>query len=220
MKRLTALILALVMMLCAAPALAEGGEVSYEKIVEAMLDLKALADGDFMSIKGVPEEVQQRARDWTAGIDDTPDLVVRLDVEDSSIVKEYRAMFKSEHEMVSYEAQSTAVGEIINYSFVMAAMENPDPEKSYNELAEVLSALNHNLIYADPIAEDGAVLYVVFYEDALPIFLLTNVENGAVSLTAYIVPSDDLAACSSYARVAFWFLGWGCPLSGGEVKPE
>lgn len=220
MKRMMALLMALAMLLCAMPALAEGGEIPYAKVVEAALSLREAAYGDFLTLKGVPEDLQETARDWTAGIDDTPDLVVCMDVNDSALVKEYRAMFRSEHPMVSYEAQSTAVGEIMSYSMVMAAYETPELEKSFNEAIDVNSALNHNMMYADSAAEEGTMLYVVLYKDALPIFILTNVENGAVSLTAYIIPSNELASYTSYARVAFWFMGWGCNMTGKEIKPE
>lgn len=220
MKRLTALLLALTLLFAAVPAFALGGEISYEEIVAAALNLRQTAHGDFMDIKGIPMDIQGMARDWTAGIDDTPDLVVRMDVNDSAVVKEYRAMFRAEHPMVSYEAQSTGVGEIISYSMVYSAYESNDPEKAYDRMADVNTALNHNVLYASPDAEDGAVLYVVLYEDALPILLLTNIENGATSLTTYILSSDELSKCGSYAQVAFWFMRWGCPMTGAEIRPE
>lgn len=220
MKRVMALLLALTMLLAAAPACALGGEISYDEIVAAALSLRQTAHGDFMDIKGIPMDIQGMARDWTAGIDDTPDLVVRMDVNDSAVVKEYRAMFRAEHPMVSYEAQSTGVGEIISYSMVYSAYESNDPEKAFDRMADVNTALNHNVLYASPDAQDGAVLYVVLYEDALPILLLTNIENGATSLTTYILSSDELAKCGSYAQVAFWFMRWGCPMTGAEIRPE
>lgn len=219
MKRLMALLLTL-LLCCAVPAMAEGGEISYGRIVESMLTLREMARSDFMTLKGVPESIQDDAREWTAAIDDTPDLVVRLDVNNSPHVAQYRAIFKSEHPMVSYEAQSTGVGEIINSAMSIAAYESLRPEDAYYRMGDVLGALNHSEIYADPAAEEGTMLYIVLYEGAEPIFLLTNVENGAVSLTPYIIPCVALADCESYAEVAMWFLSWGCPISGGEVLPE
>lgn len=219
MKRLLALLVTL-SLLCAAPAFAAGGEIPYERIVGSMLYLRELAHGDFMTIKGVPEDVQADAREWTAAIDDTPDLIVRLDVNDCAHVAQYRAIFKSEHPMVSYEAQSTGVGEIMNTAMIVAAYENLRPEQAYYRMGDVVSALNHRELYADPDAQEGCVLYIVLYEGAEPVFLLTNVENGAVSLTAYIIPCMALSECESYLDVAMWFMGWGCPISGAEVRLE
>ncbi|MBQ2952700.1 MAG: hypothetical protein IJE07_04015 [Clostridia bacterium] len=220
MKRIVSLMLAVLMLLSAAPAMAAGGEISYAQVVDACMKLRALAHGDFMDIKGIPDDVQGRARDWTAGIDETPELVVWLDVYNCSYVLQYKAVFKSEHPMVSYEAQSTAISVILNGAMSMAAMETLQPEKYYTQSAQVNNALGSNWIYADAAAEDGGTFYVVLYEDALPVLILTNVENGAVSLSSYIIPSSDLAACTSYAEVAMWFMSWGCPMSGAEVKPE
>lgn len=220
MKRFVAMLLAMLLLSCALPAMAEGGEVSYARIVETMIDLRELAQGDFMTLKGVPESIQADAITWTEGIGETPRLVVRLDVYKTAHVRQYAALFKSEHPMVSYEAQSTGVGEIINSALSVAAMEALRPEETYFRTIDVLNALNHSVLYADPAAEEGCVLYVVLYDEAEPIFMLTNVENGAVSLTTYIIPSAELADCKSYAEVAMWFLRWGCPVSGAEIRPE
>lgn len=220
MKRLMAMMLAAMLILFAAPALALGGEVPYWRIVDTMLNLREVAHGDFMSIKGVPANVQEDARAWTEAIDDTPDLVVRLDVYDTAHVAQYRAIFKSEHPMVSYEAQSTGVGEIMNTAMVVAAYENIRPESMYYRMGDVVNALGYRELYADPDAEDGCVLYIVLYEGAEPVFLLTNVENGAVCLTPYIIPCMALSECESYPEVVMWFMSWGCPISGAEVRPE
>lgn len=220
MKRFTALLLTLTLLCAALPALAAGGEMSYSRIVETMLDLRSVIEGDFLTLKGVPESIQADALAWTEGVNDSPRLVVRLDVYATAHVRQYAAIFKSEHPIVSYEAQSTGVGEILNTAFSVAAMETLRPEDTYARIGGVLNALDHSILYADPEAEEGGMLYVVFYDNAEPILLLTNVENGAVSLTTYIVPSAELADCRSYADVAMWFLSWGCPISGAEIKPE
>lgn len=220
MKRVVSLLLVLALLLCAVPALAAGGEISYDRVVEACMGLRALAHGDFMDIRGVPEDVQGRARDWTAAIDETPDLVVWLDVYNCAFVLQYKALFKAEHPMVSLEAQSTAISEILNGAMSMAAMETPQPERYYSQATQVANALDYRHIYADAAAEEGGGFYVVLYEDALPVLLLTNVENGAVSVSAYIIPSGELAACTSYAQVAMWFMRWGCPITGAEVKAQ
>lgn len=220
MKRIIAMLLAALLACAAIPALASGGEVSYDRLVQCAVALRAMAYGDFMTLKGVPDTIQGMAMDWTAGIDDTPDLVVRLDVYGSAVVLQYKAVFKSEHPMVSMEAQSTGVGEIMNAVYSLAAYEYPQPERAYNQFFEVHKALNFDEIYADPTAEEGHQLYLLLYENAEPLFILVNAENGAVSLTPYIVPSMELANCESYAQVAMWFMRWGCPMVGEEVRPE
>lgn len=219
MKRILAMALAALLVLTAVPALASGGEVGCDRLVQCAVSLRAMAYGDFMTLKGVPEDIQGMARDWTAGIDDTPDLVVRLDVYGSAVVLQYKALFKSEHPMVSLEAQSTGVGEIMNAVYTMAAYEYPQPERSYNQFFDVHSALNFDEIYADPAIEEGGQLYLLLYENAEPLFILVNAENGAVSLTPYIVPSMELAECGSYAQVAMWFMRWGCPMTGEQLTP-
>ena len=220
MKRVMALLTALLLVCSALPALAAGGEVPTQRLVETAMSLRALAYGDFMTIKGVPENIQGMARDWTAGIDETPEMIVRLDISECAAVLQYRAMFKSEHPMVSYEAQSTGMGEVINAALIISAYESPRPETAYFQITNVLNALGHSELYADPEAQSGNMLYILFYEDAEPLFILANVENGAVSLTTYIVPSMELAECTSYAQVALWFMRMGCPISGAELTLE
>ena len=73
---------------------------------------------------------------------------------------------------------------------------------------------------ADPDAPEGYALYFLLWEDAEPLFILTNVENGAVSLTTYVVPSMELAECSTYAQLAMWFMRVGCPITGAEIRPQ
>ncbi len=119
-----------------------------------------------------------------------------------------------------YEAESTGVGEIINGALTMAAMELPDPQAAYTRMSQVHSALGYDEMRADPDTPAGGQLYLLLYEGAEPLLILTNAENGAVSLTTYIIPSMELAECDSYADVALWFLRWGCPLTGEEVQPE
>ncbi len=221
MKRMMTLLLALMMIFSVTAALAEKpGEVSYERLVEAAMDLRETAFGDFLTLKGVPDDIQGMARDWTEGIDETPELVVRLDVMECPAVLQYRALFKAEHPLVSYEAESNGVGEIVNTLLVLAAYETPQPEAAYRKTINVLSALNHNSIYADPDAPEGCALYFLLWEDAEPLFILTCVENGAVSLVPYIVPSMELAECSTYAQLVFWFMRVGCPITGAEILPE
>ena len=221
MKRMLTLLLVLLLTVGVQGALAEKpGEVSYERIVEAAMSLRESAHGDFMDIKGIPEDIQGRARDWTEGIDETPELLVFLDVAQSPLVLQYRAIFKAEHPMVAYEAESNAVADLINSLMFLAAYETPHPERTYNQLVDVLNGLNRSSLYADPDALDGYALYFVLWEDAEPLFILPSVENGAVALTSYIIPSMELAECSTYAQLVFWFMRMGCPITGAEILPE
>lgn len=220
MKRMMAIVLALMLVLALNAASAAGGEVGYDRLVGCAMRMRAVAQGDFMDLKGVPEDTQGLVRDWTKGIDETPDLVLRMDVYGSAHVLQYKALFKSEHPLVSMEAQSTGVGEIINGAMTMAAMETYQPEATYRRCAQANTALDYDEIYADPDAQEGGQLYILLYADAEPLFILTNVENGAVALTCYIIPSMELASCTSYAQAAMWFMSWGCPLTGAEVKAE
>lgn len=218
--RVTALAAALLMLCSAACAETLGGQIAYGRLVECARELYELAYGDFMTLKNVPWDVQSVAQDWTAAYSGEPALVVRLDVYGSAHVLQYRAVFKSEHPLVSLEAQSTGVGEIINGALTMAAYDSLQPQAAYTRMMHVHNALNFNEMYADADIPEGGQLYVLLYEEGEPLFILSNAENGAVSLTTYIIPSMSLAECRTYADVAMWFMRWGCPISGDEVRPE
>lgn len=219
MKRLTAILLALVLCMGLLTAYADGAELSYDRVVQMAMHMRNMAAGDYLTIKGAPESAMQLAREWSAGIDDTPELIVRMDIDDSGYVLEYRAMFKAEHPMVGYEAESNAMVDIISYSMVYAAYESVVAESAYEDCVEINGLLDAAMIFADDV-EPGSALYIVLYEDAQPIFILATAENGAVSLQGLFVPSRDLAKCTSYAQVAFWFMRNGFPMTGAEVLPE
>ncbi len=219
MKRAISLLLALSLICCALPALAAGGEISYDRVVETALIVREMSFGDYMTFKGVPERMQNRARNWALGIDDTPDLVVRLDIGECPYVREYRAIFMSEHPMVSAEAQSDAMAIILNSAMLQATTESLTGP-TVQEVSEVNAAVNAGAIFADTEAEDGCALYIVLYENAQPLMILTSVENGAVMVHSRFVPSPRLAAASSYAEVALWFMRLGCPMTGAQVFPQ
>lgn len=219
MKRLIALLLVLVLCAGMTSASAEGAELSYDRVVQMAQHIRSMASGDYLTIRGAPEDLQKKAREWTAGIDDTPELIVRMDIDDAAYVLEYRATFKAEHPMVAYEAESNAMVDIMTYSMLYAVYESVVTEAALEDCWEINSLLNASMLYAGE-GEPGSALYIVLYEDAQPIFILATAENGAVSLQGMLVPGRNLAKCTSYAQVAFWFMRYGFPMTGEEVLPE
>lgn len=218
MKRVIALVLVLLMSACMLPAHAAGAELTYERAVEMAAYMRRIASGDYLAINGVPEELQRTAREWSAGIDGQPRMVVKLDVMESALILETRAGFIAEHPMVLYEAESTAMSYILNYAMLYAAMETVVAESAYEEITEVNSQLNCEMLYAEE-AEDGTGMYLVFYDDAEPLLILSSAESGAVSLRAYFVPSEKLARCANHGQVALWFMMYGMPMTCSEVTP-
>lgn len=220
MRKLIAIILLMTMCLTILPASAEGITVSYGRIAQMGLYMRELAAGDYMSLNGVEESVQRKAREWTAGINDAPRLVIRLDLENSPPVVSSNTIYMNEHPMVRFEAASNVVVEIISYCIAYAAMENVVAESAYEEIARVNMGLNSGMIYADAEAEDGMALYLVLYEDAQPLLILAIAENDAVSLNGWVLPSKGLSACSNYGQVLIWFMRNSFPMTGEEVRPE
>ena len=219
MKRAMTLLMALLLCAMLLPVQAEGAELSYERVVRMAMHMREMASGDYMTIAGAPESVQKRAREWAAGIDDTPELIVRLDIDEAALVKEYRAVFKSEHPMVGYEAESNAMSEVISYAMLYAFYESVVSESAFEEMLDVNELLKPTMLYAEE-GEPGSALYIVLYEGAQPIFILVTAENGAVHMQGMFVPGREIAKCTSYVQVAFWFMRKGLPMTGAEVLPE
>lgn len=216
MKRLIAMMLLLAMCMGMTAAHAEGAELTWSQAAEMAMYMRSLAWGDYMDIHGVPQELQSKARTWTDGITQTPRLVVRLDVENEPNVVAVRTSYLNEHPMVSFEAQSSAMGAIIAYSMLYAEYEDITAQTSYDETAAINTAIDCEMLYADK-AEPGTALYVVLYDNAQPLFILASAENDAVSLRGYLIPSRLLAKSTNYGQVALWFMRYGFPMTGQEI---
>lgn len=219
MKRLTALICAMVLCMGLLSAQAAGADLTYDRVVEMAQHMRTIASGDYLTMNGVPEDLQRVAREWVAGIDGEPRLVVRMNLENAAYLKEIRAMFTAEHPMVAFEAESTGLSWMISYLFLYAASETVVAESAYEQIAEVNGLLNCEMLYAEE-AEPGTGMYVVLYEGASPILIIASAENDAVSLFGVFVPSAKLSGCANYGQVAMWFLMNGFPMTGAQVLPE
>ena len=219
MKRLTAICLALLMCLCVLTAGADGAELTYARAVEMAQHMHAIASGDYMASNGVPESIQRRAREWAAGITGEPRLVVRLDLNEYAYIREISTTFMNEHPMVAYEAESSATSRIMISMMAYAAWESVVSESLFEEIVEVNTQLNCEMIYAEE-GETGYGMYLVFYEGAAPLLILSSGENGAVSLQASFVPSERLARCRNHGQVALWLMLNGISMTAQEVLPK
>jgi len=219
MRRIIAMIGVIVLCAWIVPVQAAGKELSYGRVIGMTEYMRQIASGDYLTIRGAPEDVQRKAREWAAKIDGHPRLVVRMDVEQTGYLMEIRGLFAAEHPMVAYEAESTGLSGLLGYLFACAAAESVVAEAAYEEIIGVNSSLNCEMIYAEE-GNNGTGLYVVIDEDAPPILILVTAENGAVSLTGMFLPSGRLARCTNHGQVAMWFLANGFPMTGEQVLPE
>ena len=81
MKRMIALMLTLLMLFSTVPALAAGADLSYEQAAAMAQHMRDLAAGDYLMLQGATEKLVRLAREWTAGVNETPRLVVKVDIE-------------------------------------------------------------------------------------------------------------------------------------------
>lgn len=226
MKRILSILTALMMM--AVPAFAEdaaeaaparvGAELTYERITAFCEYMKELSTGDYLDIKQVSQAQQDIAAGWAAGISGQPRMVVKLNVQDMSYIKEIRLMFMHEEEVIGAEAESGGVIEIWWALCSAAGQEASVNEPDYAQIMEINGYINASMIYAEEAPEDYAV-YFVLYENAAPILLLTNAENGAVSIQGMYLPSKALAKCENYGAVSLWMMFQGLPITCVEVTP-
>lgn len=220
MKKLMALALAALLLLGMVSAgSAEGESVSYAQLAEMARYLRQVATSDYMTINGVPEDIQSKAREWTAGIEGDPRLIVKLDVDQCAYLMQSALLMRNEHPMVIYEADSTAKVYLAYYMIAYASREYLVGETSYEEIIEVNDQLNCEMIFAAEY-DDADDMYFVFYEDAQPILLNVTCENGAVNMRAFLMPSPRLKKCQSYGQVALWLMGNGMAMTCTEVLPD
>lgn len=222
MKRVMALIAA-ILLLCTC-ALAEapvrtGADLSYGRMIEMALYMRELVYGDYLNIKQVPENLQTLARTWAKGISDTPRLVVQLDINSLAAMVQTRAIFRQEHPMIGYEAESSVVVAAWQIMADAAAEEGGLNGASYAEIMRVNGQVSAFQMYAEEGVEDNS-MFIVLYEDAAPLLMIGNGENGAVSIQGLFLPSAKLARCSDYGQVALWMMTNGLYMTCQEILPE
>ena len=221
MKCTLSLMLALMMLVL--PVLAEespriGADLSYERIVSFCEYLREMATGDYLDVKGIPQEQQAVAEKWAEGISGNPRMIVQLDVENMPYVAQIRAAFRTEPDVVVMEAVSTTVIECWWALAYLASLESTVADSSYEEIMDVNSYINAGTMYAED-APEGYGVFLVFYEGAAPIFLLSNAENGAVAIRGFFLPSQKLAKCKNYGQVSLYMMMNGMTMTCQEVLP-
>jgi hypothetical protein len=181
--------------------------------------MRQLVMGDYLDIKQTPESLKTIARNWAAGITDSPRLVVQLDVENQSHVVTTRGIFSQEPPIVGFEAVSDAEVTIWQYLARSAGEESGVTGASYQEIMQVNGQINASTMYAEE-GREGTGMYILLYEDAAPILLLVNAENGAVSITGLFLPSVKLQKCQNYGQVSLYLMLNGFGMSCQEILGE
>jgi hypothetical protein len=222
MKRIYIFILAVMLALGASSAVAQersGADLTYDRAAAMGQYMRQLVMGDYLDIKQTPESLKTIARNWAAGITDSPRLVVQLDVENQSHVVTTRGIFSQEPPIVGFEAVSDAEVTIWQYLARSAGEESGVTGASYQEIMQVNGQINASTMYAEE-GREGTGMYILLYEDAAPILLLVNAENGAVSITGLFLPSVKLQKCQNYGQVSLYLMLNGFGMSCQEILGE
>lgn len=218
-RRVAALLMLLTMLCAALPCQAAGSELEMARITQVAAYVRELATGDFLTYCGLPESLRTVAAGWASGLEGTPRLVVRMDVENAPVLVNNRPLFINEHPMVAFEAESTLVGSMMAQMMYFAASQSAVTGADSEEVVLINNSLNARLIYAEeaPEGQYHTGMYVVLYENACPLMLIANQENGSVSINACFMPSSMLSRCQNAGQVALWFMLCGCPLTAEEI---
>lgn len=82
------------------------------------------------------------------------------------------------------------------------------------EVVSCIKMLGRYKVYAptDGSYQDGAGLLVMLYDGGTPIVLWWYANAGAVSISAFFLPSEALEACVSAEDVSAWFASLSMPL--------
>lgn len=222
MKRVLILILAMMMAFASFSALGEepkGADLSYDRAAQMGVYMRELVMGDYLDIKQTPESLKSIAQGWAAGITDKPRMVVRLDVENQANVLTVKGTFSQEPPIVSFEAVSDAEVTIWQCLAMYAGSEGGVTGASYEEIMRVNGQINAATMYAEE-GREGSGMYILLYENAAPILLLTSAENGGVSIRGMFLPSQKLQKCQNYGQVSLYLMLNGFAMSCQEVLPE
>ena len=196
-----------------------GADLSYDRIVEMALTMRQLVMGDYLQIKQVPQAQQDVARTWAKGVNETPRLVVQVNIDQWAPVQSVRLAYSQEDPMVQLEAESTLVAELWQMLAYTAAQEASVMESGYEEIMVINSHINARMMYAED-GREGNAAYIVLYEDAAPLFMIANAENGAVSIQGMFLPSGNLRKCANYGQISLWMMLNGVAMTCQEILPD
>lgn len=84
-----------------------------------------------------------------------------------------------------------------------------------SEEVSLIQGLGRYKVFAADIPE-GCGILVLQYEDAVPIVCYWYTDRGAVSISAFFLPDETLAACACPEDVAAWFQTLGLPTAAFE----
>lgn len=218
-RRVAALLMLLVMMCAALPCQAAGSELEMARITQMAAYIHELATGDLLGYCGLPDSLRNLAASWARGLEGTPRLVVRMDVENAAELVINRPKFVNEHPMVGFEAESTLIGSMMAQMMYIAATQSAVAGADSEEVVLINNSLNARLIYAEeaPEGQYHTGMYIVLYKDACPLMLIANQENGSVSINACFLPSSMLSRCQNAGQVALWFMICGYPMTAEEI---
>ncbi len=82
----------------------------------------------------------------------------------------------------------------------------------------LLKLLARFKIFASSEAE-GCGIFFLLYADASPVMVTWEAYNGCVSVAAYFMPDEKLAAVTDAESMAAWFAGFGLPVVPFEEVP-
>jgi len=190
MKKVFALLMALAM-LCSA-ALAEADMVAQAVTLAQRMDALAGSSG-YRSCVGMYGEMDTLLGQYAAGSHDQPRLVVAVDT------KGYTDMVLGSVIALGFEVDAVAQAELVEK--MSSAMVLQLVATKGTSILAAVSGMTTSTVFARE-GEAARGVYLLLYEGATPIAVNWTAQNGAVSMNAYFLPDDELAACQSVQAVS------------------
>lgn len=202
--------LVLVLCLLNTPALAENSLAN--RAVELAAACDALAEDEaYISamIGSGNSKMITLIESWAAGSHDQPELVVRVDT--ANLLKDMMALYG----MDSQDEWPDITVQALNRRMTMSLPSMFNATQGAETLAASTAATSSVIFASDA---QGSGLFVLLYENAVPVMAAWYAENGAVSMQATFMAQEELAACQSVEDIAAWLKeqGWELPCEAME----
>lgn len=190
------LMMLLLLLLCAVPAMAEGSLLE-EYAVRLAQELPSIISNEAyvaLYTGGFDEEsgaliAQHRGYTWTQP---TFDLHLTCDLTAwEQAAAEQGIVLTDEYEQYAQQFMPSMIYSMLN---------------STVDQAEVVAGgvMQNALYYADPAQADGTVMFIRFFGDGTPLLYHQSTREGAVLLNAQVLSADGLAECRCFADAQSW----------------
>lgn len=201
----------------AAPAEKLTAEQHAVLLAQRLGEIYANADHRELTLGGIPG-AGELIDEWVAGDRSQPRMMTGIDLTDAPQVF-YRGAAQYRTAVLFHEEASPLTSRVMTYRLPESVIERAVIDEIANPVWGTVAVMMAQAQeeYAAPSQPDGTGMYLLHYDDAVPVAVWWAAQDGAVQMTAQFVPLDSIRDYDSAALVSVWLTAQGLPLQCTEI---